>query len=112
MTMEEAPDQARIAFQILIVGNTLAGLTLVFLGHTVSSFSSYRTDEKPSVKGTYLWRAWLAFGGLATALLAGLSGLAHNWIQQDWIIGLGVFLLLVAMVCVLIAALNTALGIK
>ena len=104
-------DEARVAFQILIAGNTLAGLTLVFIGNIVTSFSGYRSEEQSSVRGAYRLRIWLAFAGFLTALLAAVSALSHNWTEATWSIELGVGLLLISMLCVFIVALNAARGI-
>ena len=107
--MDGALDQARVAFQILIAGNTLAGLTLVFLGHTIASYASYGAVERTDkVKSTHRWKAWLAFSGLTSALVAALLALGHNWVQEIWVVGLGLFFLLVAMGCVGVVAFKTA----
>lgn len=105
-------DEARVAFQLMIAGNTLAGLTLVFLGNVVSGFNSYEPDEQASVRDSYQRQMRFAFLGFLSSLLAALSAFGHNWIQAAWIVKLGVVLLLLAIACVVVAAFNTARGIR
>lgn len=106
-------DEARVAFQILVAGNTLAGLTLVFLGHTASSFDSYGADQQsPRVKRRHQVRAWLAFGGLVLSLVAASCGLLHSLTACKFLLPVGVVAIFLAMGSVGIAAFRTAWGIK
>lgn len=105
-------DEARVTFQMMIAGNTLAGLTLVFLGNIATSYQSYNADERSSVRTAYKRRAWSAFFGFISAIAAALCAFGHNWWQATCLVYVAAILLAIAVVCVVVAAINTARGIK
>ena len=105
-------DEARITFQMIIAGNTLAGLTLVFLGNISNSFDGYASEEKSSVRARYQRRANWALAGFISSLLAGLCGFGYNWLAYTFVVYLGSGLLLIAIFCVVVSASTTWAGIK
>ena len=96
----------------MIAGNTLAGLTLVFLGATANRYESYEADEQSSVRDQFRLRIWLAFSGFSAALLAALCALANKWIDSQFIIIASVVFLFVSFVSLFIVALFTARSIR
>jgi hypothetical protein len=71
---------------ITIVGAAaaLGGFVLVFLGIVISGFASYRTEEKPAVRGAYRIEGGLALGAFSLSLITvalGLAWLAYGQIH-------------------------------
>jgi ABC-type Fe3+-siderophore transport system permease subunit len=101
-----------IAGEIAGAATAMAGLILVFLGATATSFDSYQKQEQNSVRRRYQQRAWTAFAGFAFALAAAFSALlAKSITHEGWAVA-GFILLVVALVLVVVAALTTVLEIK
>jgi putative flippase GtrA len=61
-------DLSSVAGDISSAGAALAGLILVFLGHTAGTFENYGPSERKKVKDRLRKRAVLAFGGFVFAL--------------------------------------------
>ena len=99
--------------EILIAGNTVAGLSLVFLGAIANSYRGYSADEQASVRDQYQRRAWLAFAGFALALLAAVCALLQDWIRCEWtwLETIARLFLSSSLIAVFLAALITARSI-
>ena len=80
--MQGGRDLSSVAGDISSAGAALAGLILVFLGHTAGTFENYGPSERKKVKDRLRKRAVLAFGGFVFALLACLLALIGEWKSQ------------------------------
>jgi hypothetical protein len=78
----------KIGEQLPSLGITAASLTLVFFGFLVASWESYDKAAKAVVRPKFRKRAWVAFWGIISSLLAVVLGLvgmatqhAHRWVD-------------------------------
>jgi hypothetical protein len=71
---------AEVASDVVGAGAALAGLTLVFLGHTAAAYHGHPKTDQPAVKKTYQHRALLTFAGFVLSLAASLSALIGEWL--------------------------------
>lgn len=101
-----------MAFQLMISGNAIAGLTLVFLGAIVNSYHSYRPEEQSTVRNRFRARVWLAFSGFSFALLSALFALIENWITNECVIIASITFLSISLLLLFVTALITALSVK
>ena len=76
-------DLSSLAGDISSAGAALAGLILVFLGHTAGTFENYDPSERAKVKDRFRKRATLAFIGFVFALFACLFALIGEWQSED-----------------------------
>ena len=95
---------AEIAGDITGASSALAGLLLVFLGATQTSFESYDKAAQKSVLTNYQWKARLAFAGFVLSLIALVCSLLGKRFEVDWLIELSLGSLLLGVVVVLCAA--------
>lgn len=105
-------DSISIAGEIVGASTALAGLILVYLGGLAASYASYQPQERKSVKASHQKRAWIAFSGLALALLAAALGLLGKWLPSEAMADVGAVLLFVAFAFGLGTALVTVLEIS
>lgn len=85
-----------VAGEMIAAATALAGLILVYLGSLGSSFDTFETAEKNSVRAKYQRKAWIAFVGLFLALLAALLALLGKWLPSECIADVAICVLLVA----------------
>lgn len=102
-----------VSGDVVAAATTLAGLVLVFLGSTSTSYESYDPLLRAkNIRKRFRKRAWFGFIGfalaLATALLA-LYGRLAEWECPVWI---ALVLFVIAIIWVLIAALLSVLDTK
>jgi hypothetical protein len=89
---------------------TLAGLLLVFLGATSTSYDSYDPILRTvALRKRFRKRAWFAFAGFALALVATLLALLGKWYQCNGASMAAVVCFLIALFWALIAG---ALAVK
>jgi hypothetical protein len=86
-----------LAGDVVTGATALAGLFLVYLGNTAAAFSSFETPDQSRVKGVYQARGWLAFAGIASAIVAAILAVAGKWAHSNSFAGAGIILLLVAL---------------
>ena len=77
--------------------SALAGLFLVFLGSSASSFSSFDREQQNAVRGRFQVRGWLAFVGIILAILAAVLALIGKWLGSEFLTGDAVALLVIAL---------------
>jgi hypothetical protein len=83
-----------VSGDVVAAATTLAGLVLVFLGVTYTSFESYAPVQRgPTLRARYKRRAWFIFTGFALAVFAALLALAGKWLHQECLslAGLAIF---------------------
>jgi hypothetical protein len=105
-------DVSSLAGDIAGAGAALAGLTLVFMGHTGAAYYSHSTTDRQAVRKTYQRRSRLAFVGFALSLAATLSSLIGKWQDNGYLVFSGGIALGVALLVVLVAAWETVRGIS
>ena len=71
-----AESASHLSDQLLAGGTALAGLILVFLGITLTSYEAYDAPQQGSVRYKYQRRAVIAFLGFACSLVAAASAVA------------------------------------
>jgi hypothetical protein len=104
---------ALAASDVASAGAALAGLTLVFLGHTAAAYHGHPTRNQPAVRKTYQVRAWMTFVGFVLSLAASLLALIGEWRGNDGcLISSGGIALGAAFLVVLVTALHTVRGIS
>lgn len=77
------PSATEIAGDVVTASTALAGLILVFLGATSTSYDAYEATERGAVRNRYQRRAWFAFTGLVLALASVLLALIGKWLHQE-----------------------------
>lgn len=105
-------DGLGVSQEVTGAGAALAGLILVYLGMTVSSFDSYQPQEKKAVRARMKKRAWFAFGGLALALSATALMTLGKWVKSEGFANVAVFVLLVAFAWTVVTAVMAVWEIK
>jgi hypothetical protein len=107
------PSAIEVSGDVVAAATTLAGLVLVFLGATVSSFESYDPIQRgPTLRTRYKRRAWFTFVGFVLSLLASVSALLGKWLGLECAAIAGLALFIVALVWVLFNALFFVREIK
>jgi len=107
-----ANSMENLAFELLLAGNTLAGLTLVFLGNIYNTFHGYSEAKQDDMRATYRFRASWALAGLSTSLVSALCAFTYNLMEKDFLVYVGLEFFLFAFVCVLVSAYYTWKGIS
>jgi hypothetical protein len=77
--------------------SALAGLFLVYLGNVAIAFGTFDKAQQASVRGAFQTRAWLAFAGIIFAIPAATLALIGKWLDNQFIAGDAVVLLLLAL---------------
>ena len=77
-----AESASHLSDQLLAGGTALAGLILVFLGSTLTSFESYDATQQDTVRFIYQRRAVLAFLGFLCSIVAASSARAMSSSRQ------------------------------
>jgi hypothetical protein len=77
--------------------SALAGLFLVYLGNVAVAFGAFHKEQQSSVRGSFQTRAWLAFAGTIFAILAASLALIGKWLDNQFIAGDAIILLLLAL---------------
>lgn len=101
-----------LAFEMLLAGNTLAGLTLVFLGNIYNTYQSYTQDVKDAMRAKYRFRASWALAGLSASLFCALCAFAYNLEASACLIFVGLVFFVFAFLCVSVSAFYTWKGIN
>jgi putative flippase GtrA len=101
-----------VAGDVASAGAALAGLVLVFLGHTAGTFENYNPKDRPKVKDRFQKRGLLAFTGFLASLLACLLALIGKWQSHDATILAAIAFLIAAFVIVIFVALHTLMGLR
>jgi hypothetical protein len=87
-----------VASDVVAGSAALAGLILVYLGALSSSYASFDAQQRPSVRGRYQTRAWLAFVGFVIAILAAAFALIGKWQHVGCLAAAAIVLLIIALV--------------
>jgi uncharacterized membrane protein YjgN (DUF898 family) len=103
----------KVGEQLPAIGTTVAGLILVFLGMIFTSWESYDTGSKNSVRFKFRKRAWTSFFAFICAILSAVFGLIgvgtdHKCPWPDYV---GAALLALSGIVMAISALATILEI-
>lgn len=102
------PDvQREISIAVLGASVGLAGLSLVFLGFSLQTYSSYPSDTGDKILRPYRYGAWVMAFGFAIGLLAALFSLL-------WLLGGNKFLYcasIVFFVCQMALSIGAGAGI-
>jgi peptidoglycan/LPS O-acetylase OafA/YrhL len=106
------PSAIDVSGDITAAATALAGLILVFLGSTSTSYDSYQKTEQGAVRRRYQRRAWFAFVGFVLALLSAFFALVGKWLHQECASLAGIALFVVALAWALFAALSSVKEIK
>jgi ABC-type transport system involved in cytochrome bd biosynthesis fused ATPase/permease subunit len=106
------PSAVSIAGEVSGAAAALAGLILVFLGATATSYDAYRKEEQRSVRKRYQRRAWLSFSGFLFALISTTAALLGKWLGSEWAAGAALVVLCLALIVVLVAAFLAVWEIK
>ncbi len=101
-----------LAFELLLTGNTLAGLTLIFLGNIYNTYQFYAQDKKNAMRAIYRFRASWALVGLSASLISALCAFVYNLVEQSYLVYVGLVFVFFAFVCVLVSAYYTWKGIN
>jgi len=112
VTRVAIPSPIEVSGDVIAAATALAGLILVFLGATSTSYDSYQKTEQGAVRGRYQRRAWFAFVGFVLALLSAFLALLGKWFHQECASLAGIALFVVALGWVLFAALSSVREIK
>ncbi|MEH6718941.1 MAG: hypothetical protein V7704_08690 [Aurantimonas endophytica] len=94
--------------ETVTAATALAGLILVYLGSLAASFGTFQPQEQKTVRPRYQKRAWVAFAGLAIALLSASLGVLGKWLPNECMANAAVIILLVAFAWGIGIALLTA----
>lgn len=105
-------DGLGVSQEVTGVGGALAGLILVYIGMVVTTYGGYRAEEQRAVKGKLQMRAWLAFVGVALALLATAVMVIGKWLKNDCAANASVFILLAAILWTVFVAVASVREIK
>ena len=106
------PSAVEVSGDVITASTALAGLILVYLGATSTSYDSYEATERGAVRGRYQRRAWFAFTGFALALTSVLLALIGKWLHQDCAALAALVLFAVALFWALLAALFSVREIR
>jgi hypothetical protein len=107
------PSALEVSGDIVAAATALAGLVLVFLGATSTSYESYPSIMKDTrVRARFRRRAWFGFTGFVLALLAVGLALIAKWLHCEWAANWALAFFAVALIWVSAAALLAVLGIK
>jgi hypothetical protein len=106
------PNAVEVSGDVVTASTALAGLILVFLGATSTSYDTYEPTERGTVRGRYQRRAWFAFIGFALALASALLALIGKWFHQECAALAAILIFAVALVWVLFAALFSVREIR
>jgi hypothetical protein len=99
------PSAIEVSGDVLASATTLAGLVLVFLGATYTSYEAYPAIMRDTkVRARYRRRAWFGFAGFALALLAASAALLGKWLHEERSALAAIGLFGTAMVWVVVAA--------
>ena len=93
-------------------GTALAGLILVYLGSIAASYASFDKTQQGSVRNSHQRRSWLAFTGLAFALVSAALAIIGKWIGSECSATVAVLLLFIAFLWGIISALMTVLEVR
>jgi uncharacterized membrane protein YiaA len=106
------PSAVEVSGDVVSASTALAGLILVFLGATSTSYDSYQATERGAVRSRYQRRAWFAFTGFALALLSVLLALIGKWLHQECAAVAAMVIFVVALFWTLLAAVFSVREIK
>ncbi len=101
-----------ISSEVISAAVALAGLTLVYLGSIAASFERFNPQERKSVKDRFLNKAWFAFWGIVTALVAAMCGLLGKWLTCQILAHIAAGLLVLSFGWVVFVAFLNAREIK
>jgi hypothetical protein len=107
------PSAMEVSGDVVAAAAVLAGLVLVFLGATSTSYEGYPpTLRSAHVRGRYRRRAWFGFTGFALSLLATFLALIGKWLHEEWCAFIAIILFVIALLWVLAAALLAVRDIR
>src|SRR5262245_620127 len=93
-----------VSGDVAIAAAALAGLALVFLGATSTSYEAYpQVSRDYRVRARDLRRGWSAFIGFALSLLAAFSALIGKWLHEECCALAALALFCVGLLAVLVA---------
>jgi hypothetical protein len=102
-----------VSGDVVAAATVLAGLVLVFLGATSTSYESYPAVMRgPAVRKRFRFRAWFGFAGFALSLLAAFLALIGKWLHQECCVLTAMGLFVIALVWVLVAAVLSVRDIR
>jgi hypothetical protein len=102
-----------VSGDLVTAAATLAGLVLVFLGATSTSYESYAPVLRDArIRTRYRRRGWFGFTGFALSLLSAFLALIGKWLHQEWCAFAALVLFTVALLLVLVAAVLSVRDIR
>jgi hypothetical protein len=105
------PSAIELSGDLVAAATTLAGLVLVFLGATYTSYQSYAPILRDrTVRDRFRRRAWFVFTGFALSLVAAFSALIGKWFHHEYFALAALLLFAVALLWVLMAAVLSVKG--
>jgi hypothetical protein len=105
-------DTLSVAGDVVTAGTALAGLVLIYIGTLVAAFGAFEPDERRTVRGRFLGRAWLAFVGLMLALIAAALAVIGKWQSVACAVNVSVWFLLAAFVWATLVGIMTIREIR
>jgi hypothetical protein len=103
---------SEIAGDIVAAGSAIAGLMLVYMGSLSTGYSGFDPVAMGKAKNAYRRRIWFAFAGVLFTVFAVGLALFGKWQGVPCAITASLGLLLLGLLWVVIAAIETALEIK
>ncbi len=103
---------AEFAGNLATAATSMAGLLLVFIGATNTSFKGYDTASQRAVAPKFKLRGLLALGGFLLALVAAVLSLVGRWNDGVSYVEGAVVCLILAFLIASIAAIITVLDIR
>jgi hypothetical protein len=98
------PSAMEVSGDVVTAATTLAGLVLVFLGATSTSYESYPAVMRDrAIRKRFRRRAWFGFAGFALSLLAAFLALEGKWLHHECSALVAFVLFAAALIWVLIA---------
>jgi hypothetical protein len=107
------PSAIEVSGDIVAAATALAGLVLVFLGATSTSYESYDPIMRDrAIRKRFRRRAWFGFIGFALSLLAVFFALIGKWLHQECSALAALAFFTIALLWILIAAVLSVRDIK
>ena len=102
-----------VSGDVIAAATTLAGLVLVFLGATSTSYESYAPIlRNQTIRARFRRRGWFGFIGFMLSLCASALALAGKWLHIDCYVQAALMLFGVSLLWVLVAAFLSVRDIK
>ena len=94
-----------VSGDLIAAAATLAGLVLVFIGATSTSYEGYPAEMRDrALRKRFRRRAWFGFTGFALSVVAAFLALVGKWFHQEWSAFTAAALFIIALIWVIVAA--------